>query len=459
MTKGLTGVASQLVLAAAMLALHAERSALRANDLAEPAPQANGPTAQSSPGAANAPAPAAAGATPQTSPPTTAAPSAAALKPLPPLYVPCPHDWNPCCPNCRETRIFRSEILGRLWVSGEYLIWATKPQQFGALVTSSPGGTAPEDTGVLGLGTTNVLVGGDRLLGDMRSGARLTAGFWWNPDQRGGFQVSWFELEEADLNQRYIGDGDPLLARPFVNATTGDQASRLIDYPGIVDGSIRLLAETKFSGAEALFRHTLNCAPSRRIELVGGYRFTQLADNLRMTELLSSQDPVSGYDAGTRVFRWDQFDTENEFHGGELGLIAQWWRQRVSLQVQGKIALGETWSNATAQGLTIADGVVYRGGVLALPTNMGTYGDSQFSAVGELGVSLGFSITCLLRATVGYNFLYWSDVARVADQIDPRVNPSQFPPGSLVGARRPQFDLQTTDFWAQGLNLGLEYQF
>jgi hypothetical protein len=26
-----------------------------------------------------------------------------------------------CCPNCRDSRIYRSEILGRLWMHAEYL--------------------------------------------------------------------------------------------------------------------------------------------------------------------------------------------------------------------------------------------------------------------------------------------------------------------------------------------------
>jgi hypothetical protein len=39
------------------------------------------------------------------------------------------------------------------------------------------------------------------------------------------------------------------------------------------------------------------------------------------------------------------------------------------------------------------------------------------------------------------------------------VNPTQFPPGTLTGPAQPSFTQRTSDFWAQGLNLGLEYQF
>jgi hypothetical protein len=60
---------------------------------------------------------------------------------------------------------------------------------------------------------------------------------------------------------------------------------------------------------------------------------------------------------------------------------------------------------------------------------------------------------------VGYDLLYWSDVARAPDQIDRRINPSQIPPGALLGVSRPEHTLRTTDFWAQGLTLGVVYQF
>jgi hypothetical protein len=60
---------------------------------------------------------------------------------------------------------------------------------------------------------------------------------------------------------------------------------------------------------------------------------------------------------------------------------------------------------------------------------------------------------------VGYSFIYWSRVARAVDQIDRDVNITQQPPGPFVGAPRPEFILRTTDFWAQGLNFGLEWKF
>jgi hypothetical protein len=59
--------------------------------------------------------------------------------------------------------------------------------------------------------------------------------------------------------------------------------------------------------------------------------------------------------------------------------------------------------------------------------------------------------------TVGYNFLYWSRVARPGEQIDLDVNPDLLPPEEqFAGATRPRFEFRDTDFWAQGIRVGLE---
>ena len=46
---------------------------------------------------------------------------------------------------------------------------------------------------------------------------------------------------------------------------------------------------------------------------------------------------------------------------------------------------------------------------------------------------VGYNILDNVRATVGYDFLYWSSVARVGDQIDRQVNDNQQLSGGLGG--------------------------
>jgi hypothetical protein len=76
-------------------------------------------------------------------------------------------------------------------------------------------------------------------------------------------------------------------------------------------------------------------------------------------------------------------------------------------------------------------------------------------------LKLGCQVTEHTRAWVGYNFLYVSDVVRSGDAIDLRVNTNQIPPRNapVTGPAVPAYTGNRTDFWAQGLSVGLEFRF
>jgi hypothetical protein len=59
----------------------------------------------------------------------------------------------------------------------------------------------------------------------------------------------------------------------------------------------------------------------------------------------------------------------------------------------------------------------------------------------------------------GYSFIYWPGVARAGEQIDFALNPTQLPPGTLVGPARPAFVLHRSDLWAHGFSIGVEFRY
>ena len=63
-----------------------------------------------------------------------------------------------------------------------------------------------------------------------------------------------------------------------------------------------------------------------------------------------------------------------------------------------------------------------------------------------------------MRAYIGYTFIYWTNVARAGEQINLRVDANQLPTraGPGVGVD-PQFILRSNDFWAQGINFGVQF--
>jgi hypothetical protein len=136
----------------------------------------------------------------------------------------------------------------------------------------------------------------------------------------------------------------------------------------------------------------------------------------------------------------------------------------------GKVALGTTREQVTINGVSLLDQVgvsrsqTLRGGLYALDSNIGDRSRHTFAVVPEGNVNLTFEITSQLKLTVGYTFLYWSSVARPGDQIDRGVNRTDLPTSqsydpAIGGPQRPAVIFRSTDFWAQGINVGLGLRF
>jgi hypothetical protein len=76
-----------------------------------------------------------------------------------------------------------------------------------------------------------------------------------------------------------------------------------------------------------------------------------------------------------------------------------------------------------------------------------------------LGTEISFQATCHCRLFVGYNLIYWGNVSRSSDQIDLNLDPRNFPPQIPGGLPFPSYQDKTSNFWAQGINLGAEFRF
>src|SRR5262249_31769774 len=153
-----------------------------------------------------------------------------------------------------------------------------------------------------------------------------------------------------------------------------------------------------------------------------------LDETLRVAEMLN---PVET--PGSMILLSDLFTTENRFYGGQVGALAQFRPGPRTLDLPGKIALGDTHPIVNLPGapLTSEPGFPTRlepGGLLALPTNIGRRDRDRFTVVPEVGINVGYNITENLRVFAGYNFLYWSSVVRPENAIDRAVNTTQLPP-------------------------------
>jgi len=122
------------------------------------------------------------------------------------------------------------------------------------------------------------------------------------------------------------------------------------------------------------------------------------------------------------------------------------------VNVLGSVALGDTHQEVRISGTTdFADpGVApirQQGGLLALPTNIGTYSRDQFSVVPEIGHQRGRQVTDHVRVFAGYTLLYWSNVvgqATKSTSASTRRNCRPRPDRVRWSARRGRPSLSTT---------------
>ncbi len=348
-----------------------------------------------------------------------------------------------------------------MWVSGEYLLWWIRNSNLPPLVTTSP----PASQGILGQPGTTVLFGSDTTNG-VRSGARFTAGYWFDCQQTCGIEGSYFFLGSHAVNF-VAGGGSETIARPFVNQITGDEDSQLVNLPGVVNGTLAVNLTSRLQGAELNGICNVCCSCCSRVDLLAGFRYLELDEGLGITENLNV-DPGVPVLGGTAFVVHDQFSTYNRFYGGQVGARAEVQRGNLFVNVLAKVALGTTDQVVDVAGSTIItpqgkSSTVGNGGLLAQPTNSGRFSQDRFAVVPEVGVNVGYQATKHLRVFAGYNFLYCSNVVRPGDQIDRTVNPTQLPTTGmspqLIGPARPAPVLRDTDFWAQGVNFGVEFRY
>jgi hypothetical protein len=100
-------------------------------------------------------------------------------------------------------------------------------------------------------------------------------------------------------------------------------------------------------------------------------------------------------------------------------------------------------------------------GVFAQPANEGRSSMNSFAVVPDAQIKIGYAITPRLRATIGYDFLYYGSVLRPGDQISHYVPKGQTfqQGGTSSSTTSPARYSETTDFFAHGFTIGLEYRF
>jgi len=317
--------------------------------------------------------------------------------------------------------------------------------------------------------TTNLL-GNERLGDGLRPGLQLGFGRWLDDCGSRAITGSIFSLDNGEDTQTFPSDLNQIVSRPFFNTDPAVNGwdSELVNMPGIVSGQITVSTDSSIFSANIGLQKKLCCdnnqhGLARRLDFFVGYRMFGVDESLTITEALN---PNGGLiPAGTRFDVLDQFETENRFHGVELGLTNTWQKQRWSFGVMGKVALGNVNQRVIIDGSTTiavpnSATVVQPYGILASTSNMGTYERNRFGVLTQAQLEIGYQVNHRTKLKLGYNAIYLNDVARPGEQVDLHLNATQIDPNVPVsGPASPTFNWKSDSLYLHGLNAGIEFTF
>ncbi|HND54261.1 MAG TPA: BBP7 family outer membrane beta-barrel protein, partial [Pirellulaceae bacterium] len=328
------------------------------------------------------------------------------------------------CGGCGHCRDCGGRNLG-FWGSAEYLMLWGRGRGVPALVSAGPTGATFDDSGVLPGADT--LFGADRIGKNMLSAGRITAGLWLDSDDSIGVAGRFLGVESDHTGFTTDSTANPILGLPFFNVDplVNAEDALVLGYPGVTSGGVNITTSSNIYSAEALGRVNFDRDHCSRLDLIGGYHYSRLDDGLTINSLTTVVGGV--LPIGTSFNVLDDFDAKNEFHGGSGGFIYERYRGPWTMSLLGKLSIGKMYETLRIRGATtmvdVGGGVTtIDGGLLAQPTNIGTYTRNETAFIPELGVNFSRRMSDRVEFTFGYTFIYWSSVILAGDQIDRSVN-------------------------------------
>jgi hypothetical protein len=339
----------------------------------------------------------------------------------------------------------------RLHVGVEYILWWLREGRVPPLLTTS----SAASEGILCRSDTHVLYGDGRLEtrhGDRFNGTRIDLDYWFDDEHALGVEVSAFFLERDSTYFKAVSDGSQVLARPYVDALTGRPTSEVVAGPselGVLKGGFVGYSRIELFGEEANVVTPLLAGDAGRLELLAGLHFLQMRDRVDLTSAGHPLDTPS-----TLLGLTDHFRVEDDFYGGQVGLRSECNYDRWRLSLTGEVAPGASVATMRAFGDRTMETPLAKKvtpfGLEVQPSNAGRFTHADLGVVSQVCLNVEYRLTQRVRVFTGYTFLWWANALRAGDQIDLVVN------RSASGPSRPALPYHTDDFWAQGINAGLE---
>jgi len=329
--------------------------------------------------------------------------------------------------------------------------------------------------GRAGYKNTQVVEGISDFRYDGFNSARLAWGFW--VQDYVGIELRGFLTEEKNstFTTSSTPTGYPFLAVPFFNVQTNVENSLPLASSGAARGAFHLESGSRMGGDEANLLYQLYRSSGFRIVGAMGFRHFALDEDL---DIQYTTAPITAgfvefndhfVPAPHSVVIEDRFRTDNNFYGGQFGLKADMTMGSFYLSASTFLGVGMQQHLINVSGYTRlfdGNGVMIdqaQGGLFAQRPILGHFVQSSFAVLPTIDLRLGYQLTQNLSASLGYNFLFLSTADRPGNQIDREIIPQQSPAiagfNSNFNTAPPQLLQRGSEFWAQGLELALTFQF
>lgn len=356
-----------------------------------------------------------------------------------------------CCSSVSTSGCFSCK--DSWWAETEALLWFARQNSTPPLAISGPNGVPP----------TNVLIGGNQLLGgNLAPGMRANIGKWLNDEETIGIGGRVFGLFSGDSTRSVSSDGSVALGVPVFDIFSGTNQTILVaSDAGVLGrdtGSISVGSDTNLISAEAYGRLLLASNGKSRSDLIGGYTFLRY-DNSTILQTNSVDGITNATPDGTITNTVDAYGANNTFHGGHIGLMNEVRSGCFSLSTLTKVALGNMNTRSNVFGSTTE--IVPNGGTTVTPRGLisgpdiGRASTDRFTFIPEIGAKLRLDLTSRLKFSVGYTLIVLPDVGLASDLVNTTIDSS----GIIGLPQTPGGILRDQMTYIQGVDLGMTMTF
>jgi hypothetical protein len=370
-----------------------------------------------------------------------------------------------------------------IWLDAGYRLWWVKDARVtGPLV--SPG--------------TSPLFSGGEVAYPSFNGLEVDGGLWLDCRHTLGLEVGGFYFGRQDVSASAASDGalgSPAIVRPFIDAVSNPPTPTTISVsaPGFMAGAITVRTTSELAGFNFNGVKNLSNCENYTVDYLLGFRYIDLEERLNVAQ---TSNPLPGgalalggvpLAPGVGISLNDDFHTRNQFYGGMVGTRGELRMGPAFVDLTSTVSFGPNHEILEIYGTTTAvpGGPTQPGGLLAVggggglvpgtnttplqpPTyvqqaNIGRFTTNRFVVAPEVGLQAGVYVTSHVKLSIGYNFLYMTDVIRPGTQPDLQINTRYVPASNMFGTTSgppvPAVTGTHEDFHAQGVTFSAEVKY